>query len=502
MNNDMPQRRGRRRMTVNQRIDMELDGTFRNRKMNEKKSKATAQDMLSWKRMSVLYNVGVDNRFIKKRITKSPTGLVDELPKSPQRIASSSPSATDFPFKELHSSTRTVTPWYVGYRNSTASTPHSPLAKAQRYGAQSTIQLLAVRSNSPPANLNRCQSLDFLDTSYHPDHYESPLKESPSLWPKESAHPTGGKLDFRITRANVAQPKPKAQPVLKVAVPRRQNDELKHLEKAWEKERLDRRKEMKKTTIHLKEVFEKRKKERLEFAVRARHKADTKPLHDYTLIHTPNKQVLRRETERIDEFKERRFELKWKYHARFNEILRQKSSRQPILRVIDKIISLALEKSVDNINPYELNRDQFVSLLMNEYTSMTVTEASRLYSAYDPERQDRVDAREFVATLKALRLQGSMKSVLLELFTTFDVTSKGHLYYALVKKIFILACDSIQEEAKIIALADTAFESETRRPKDHDVISRNEFKALVMGKSPLVQAFTESLKKHKKAEES
>ena len=73
-------------MTVNERIDMELDGSYRSQVLNEKRHLSQVETA-NWKRMSMLYNVGIQDNYIRQRsrrksrieptLRRSPSTLVE-----------------------------------------------------------------------------------------------------------------------------------------------------------------------------------------------------------------------------------------------------------------------------------------------------------------------------------------------------------------------------------------------------------------------------------------
>jgi hypothetical protein len=428
---------------------------------------------------------------------------------------------------DVNNFVRSGTPWYLGYNNQTDPTGDRPFAIIPRYGAQGTIQMLSYDCQSIPAK--QCQNLDFLNKPSTVNEYSTALKkESPSLWPGDSAYVSGTKLVFRNTRgATASSGVTFSTPGLTTYDERvLRADEvyqagITELGVCYK----DEKQEMNRQLTSLKKRTAIIAQNRLQtiqdfFPPVSTNKAvNLKSLLSCSIIHASSSSissVLTRnemDSKSLIEFQMRRFQLRWKYIRVFNTVMQRQRFHQPLKHNLDRIMKLGIDLSLNNLHPFELTRLQFSDLILSEYPDMISQECGRLYSSFDPGRSDSIDIRDLIATLRALRVPNPSKGILLDLFDTYDVNQEGELYLYLIKKIFNVFADSTQDEELMNSLihsalvdlsqeeCEDAYSSMTRGTslfKDHDRISLSKFKELINNSAPLLHTFGTMVKVQKR----
>jgi len=239
--------RSHRRLTVNERIDRILDGSCRDSFEILDENGLTSRET---KRVSHLYNISFDDRFVQQRVTVLASPITKER-RSASKSSSSSqrgvfvsvghsacscdgdlpngkhspmiPSIS--PIKQKQSQTLNLDidpelqvdesnnskfigkPWYIGHSNVAEPPQCSAEAKLLRYGASGAIKMLAfetVAGTVPPLHntkMHHSKSLDALGKTSKVDEWTPTLHGSPSIWPEDSAYAYGPKLEFHNTRA-------------------------------------------------------------------------------------------------------------------------------------------------------------------------------------------------------------------------------------------------------------------------------------------------------------
>ncbi|OQS02277.1 hypothetical protein THRCLA_05336 [Thraustotheca clavata] len=504
-----------RKITVNERIDRILDGSCREAILLPEDDEKAMQRTLDSKRISDLYNVSFEDRYLKSRLASLPSPLTKERQESRSRLrfsrdgyncycsTASCPSlistpSTVEPLSPVKA-TKAQHPWYLG-QNNTIETPSCNLpAKMKRYGARGTIQLLShdtiagtvptltsIKYNkpSPLKELGKVQKLNAWSPKLH---------GTPTLWPEEAAFVNGPKITFRNTHhATKSGVSPKksilTEPVLADEHFKQQQAAKANLQASRDK---------------LEKMLRK-KQQYLQSHPNIHHdKVPAKALKEITLIQSfESPHVSSIETKLV----QCKYELRWKTIFLLIDSIRRSAFNRPILQEL----TLVLEKVSDwgirhNLcNPFEMTRDQCRDLFMREYPGFGVANFNLMYSSFDPTHLDIVDVRDIIATVKALRLSNgsaavgtTIKDVVYDLIAMY--ANESTVQTKCIEKVLELYCGSLEDEAKIhnklMALYDSQYRS-FRNPKAQ--VHLEDVHAFLSNQPEFVALFSDMLRQRRR----
>ncbi|DAZ93527.1 TPA: hypothetical protein N0F65_000143 [Lagenidium giganteum] len=331
-------------------------------------------------------------------------------------------------------------PWYKGYSSDHKAPPCSMDAKIRRYGAYGAIKMVAaetVAGTAPYFGLNESQSLPNLELKNAPNPFAPKLHGSPTLWPEDASYPSGAQLEInRMTRCpspdcrysthSVGHVSPDAHLQRTKAV---HLQDTRALEQAFEEQKEKRRQEIAYNKQQFKDWKAGLKFESL--ADKMDHpfvKLNARRAKAVTIVRTTEYSPISKFNEQVEQLTAKRFTLRWRHMAILMEVMRRTPCRRPVLQDIEKILARCYDMTVKNKYPFELTRQQFWELIQKEYPMMEVRHANRLYSSYDYMMQDRLDARAFLGTVRALRVQqGTPIDIICMSLRDFDTMKNGRL---------------------------------------------------------------------------
>ena len=386
-------------------------------------------------------------------------------------------------------------PWYCGYRNSTEKGPAANVfANASRYGFNGSMrQTLKER---PQTTLEQAPP-KFLRAVVRRDEWTPKQSGTPVLWKEDSAYPTGVKLKHRNTHV-VYGPKHRKREVdgmpwekLKAKEERR----FARLERAFKHEEAE--------AARLKEAADREKtgpwggsvrfggssvlsaggsivsgggsmmSQRSGFSARSalgvggggssstslgggggKHDRRLKYWSSLTMVcsdeQNPAAAAEKLEQEKADRLM--RYQLKWKELKCLDKILR--ASRKPNNEDLDDLGDLLYKTASENPVMTALSRDQFSKIMFNAHgthAKMTTKHTHRLFSAFDPQRHDRADVRELLATLRVLRRPSeSIEDKLREIFSLYDVHERGTATLVDLRKMFLTCVASDDDKLEVL----------------------------------------------------
>ncbi|KAJ0394076.1 hypothetical protein P43SY_010115 [Pythium insidiosum] len=376
-------------------------------------------------------------------------------------------------------------PWYKGYSSTIKAPSGTVESKVRRYGAYGTIKMMAsetVAGTAPHFSLHESQSLDALAEYDRPDPWSPTLEGSPSTWPEDANHTHGAPLkstqrmlrcsspDFRFPTHCVGKEATDARDAHFERMRVAHCQDARVLEAAFDDEKARRRKEIQynkeklahwKENLHFEPLSSKMDHPLL--------KVNTKRARELTILHTPEFSAVSRFHEQTAKLTEKRFELRWRNMAIVIDVMKRTPCRRPVLQDIDKLLGLAYEMSLKNVNAYELSRQQFWELLQREYGSVELKYVNRLFSSYDCQMEDRIDMRLFLGTVRALRVQqGTPLEIVAISLQDFDKTKQGIVSSVVpFLTVMTMCCASDEEQHEMDAKASQLWQEMCRQFSDH-----------------------------------
>ncbi|KAE9297795.1 hypothetical protein PF008_g23654 [Phytophthora fragariae] len=311
-------------------------------------------------------------------------------------------------------------------------------AKLRRYGARGTAKLQhGWRSQ---------EALEPLPPN-HPvvpvDEFVSGLSGSPSLWPPKAFHPTGSDLPVRMTRC------PSSPIAVSVEIPSvNEVVEPCQLHVATQ-QTLQQKTTQKLQTLYkqekqiAREVQVQNQRELTEWQSRTLHfqpsselaahrkqqDSDPQLRHRRTqasaIVQTPGYSPEKQRSKESSELKRKRFPLRWRSFARLLDAMRRTPCRRPVLQDMEKLFALARELGALNaLGTCLLSRAQFTLLVTREFPLCGPKYVNRLFSSYDWELRDSVDARVVLGAIRAMRVQqGEPVELICATLRDFDGTT-------------------------------------------------------------------------------
>lgn len=347
---------------------------------------------------------------------------------SPIKPSVSLPSQSPVPTTTT-SPVKLIKPWYRCSPTATLKEQIPPGitldAKLRRYGARGTAKLL-----------HGCRSQEALEplSPNHPlvpvDEFVPGISGSPSLWRPETFHPTGSRLQVTMTRC------PSSPIAVSVDVSSSNDDHnsSNHFDHchsfADTRETLQQ-----KTTEKLHRAYKREvkvaKEERMQnqrdlsewqnrtlhfepsselAAHREQQKSDPQLRHRQTqssaIVQTPGYSPEKQRSSESSELRKKRFKLRWQSFSRLLDAMRRTPCRRPVLQDMEKLFALARELGALNaLGACLLSRSQFTQLVTKEFPLCDLKYVNRLFSSYDWEIRDSVDARIILGTMRAMRVQ-------------------------------------------------------------------------------------------------
>ncbi|EQC25004.1 hypothetical protein SDRG_17105 [Saprolegnia diclina VS20] len=519
-----------RKITVNERIDHILDGSCRETICLPEDDATMLQRSRDSKRISDLYNVSFEDKFLKQRMTYLPSPIAKDRHELRSRLRlsregyncySSSASAPSLlatppvvvvsPIKETAQAN--VTPWYVG-RNNVPDVPTCDLAaKTKRYGARGTIQLLAQETTAgtvPPLTTTKYNAPSPLKVlgKFHTENAFAPkLTGSPAMWPEDAAFVTGPKLAFHNTHlATSSGVSPKksvlTEPVLAdehlKRVDRATEKQVDVLKAALELEQEQGQEQLRLGRENLQKMLRKKQRELRRHPNVHHDKVPAKALREITLIKSLGPpRIAPIETKLVQS----KYQLRWKTIFFLIDSIRRSVFNRPMLQelalLLDKITEWGVRHAV--ANPFEMTRDQCRELFMKEYPSFGVPNFNLMYSSFDPTHTDVVDMRDIIGTVKALRITNSnstgstMKDIVLDLIAMY--ANEGVVPARIIEKVLTMYCGSIDDETKVhdelTALYELHYRS-FRSPKA--LVPLHEVLSFLSDQPSLIEMFTDFLR--------
>jgi hypothetical protein len=353
-------------------------------------------------------------------------------------------------------------------------------AKLRRYGAKGTAKLLhGWRSQEALEPLSPTHAVAPVD------EFVSGLGGSPSLWPPETFHPTGSRLRVTMTRCpsspiavsverDAAFQSSHSGPcqvftdtegsVRKQAAQKLRSEYKREVQVARE-ERAQNQQDMtewQSRTLHFTPSSELA-------AHREQQKADPQLRHRRTqasaIVQTPGYSPDKQRSKESSELKRKRFSLRWTSFSRLLDAMKRTPCRRPVLQDMEKLFALARELGALNARgSCVLSRSQFTLLVTREFPLCDLKHVNRLFSSYDWEIRDCVDARVVLGTVRAMRVQQGEPVELIcaslrDFDGTIDTNGKSVDDKALVAdsvsltKALSLCCASDDEEQEMEARA-------------------------------------------------
>ncbi|KAJ8563892.1 hypothetical protein ON010_g7455 [Phytophthora cinnamomi] len=357
-----------------------------------------------------------------------------------------SDDASRSPVSLVTSPVKPSKPWY-GCSPTATLKEQIPLgitleAKLCRYGARGTAKLQhGWRSQEALAPLS-------------PNHSVVPVNEfvaglsgSPSLWPPEAVHPTGSRLPVRITRC------PSSPIAVSVKVPSVRDGQNNFVEPCRShiatQEMLQQKGTRKMQTLYkqekqiAREIQAHNQRDLAEWQSRTLHfqpcselavhrkqqESDPQLRHRRTqvsaIVQTPGYSPEKQRSKESGELKVKRFLLRWRSFARLLDAMRRTPCRRPVLQDMEKLFALARELGALNaLGTCMLSRSQFTLLVTREFPLCDLKHINRLFSSYDWELHDSVDARVVLGAIRAMRVQqGEPVELICATLRDFDGTT-------------------------------------------------------------------------------
>ncbi|KAL4111408.1 hypothetical protein PRIC1_003088 [Phytophthora ramorum] len=356
-------------------------------------------------------------------------------------------------------------------------------AKLRRYGARGTAKLLhGWRSQEALGPLSPIPLVASVDT------FVSGLSGSPSLWPPEAFHPTGSNLRVTMTRC------PSSPIAVSVEVPTSVDDQSSNrvdCQTHTETQKgLQQKARQKLRSTYNREVQVERE-ERLEnqrdlaqwqsrtlhfvpsselAAHREQQKGDPHLRHRRTqasaIVQTPGYSPEKQRSKESRDLKGKRFKLRWRSFSKLLDVMRRTPCRRPVLQDMEKLFALSRELCALNaLGTCMLSRAQFMLLITREFPLCDAKHVNRLYSSYDWQIRDSVDARFVLGTMRAMRVQqGEPIELICNTLRDFDDTTAANTKLSddkavvsngvCLAKALSLCCTSDEEEREMESRAD------------------------------------------------
>ncbi|OQR84600.1 hypothetical protein ACHHYP_13185 [Achlya hypogyna] len=529
----VPKQRSRK-ITVNERIDHILDGSCRETILLPEDDESMLQRSRDSKRISDLYNVSFDDRFLKQRMAFLPSPIAKERQElrsrqrftrdgynsfsstasCPSLLPSSSPAVTPVsPIKEA----KVVQPWYVG-RNNVIEGPTCDLpSKTKRYGARGTIQLLAretVAGTVPPlthTQYNAPSPLKELGKFHKTNAFSPKLHGTPTLWPEHAAFVQGPKLTFQNTHQATAsgvtvkksfltEPVPADDHLLRVD--RAIDKQVSYLKTALAQEHDAEKDNLRASREKLGKMLRKKQRDLARHPAIHHDKVPAKALKEITLIKSLGPpRVAPIETKLV----QCKYDLRWKTIFYLIDSIRRSAFNRPMLQEL----GLLLEKITDwgtrhrLVNPFEMTRDQCRELIMKEYPSFGLSNFNLMYSSFDPTHTDVVDMRDIIGTVKALRITNSnsagstIKDIVFDLVSMY--ANEQIVHARVVGKVFEMYCGSLEDEVAVRTKLNDIYEAHYkafRNPKT--LLPLDTIHTFLLDQPQLIEIFTEMLRQRRR----
>ncbi|RHY97578.1 hypothetical protein DYB31_009121 [Aphanomyces astaci] len=518
------------RQTVNERIDSILDDFCRASIENPDGGADNDEKMEETKRLSQLYHVALDDRFLKSRVQLLPSPVSRgrqsaisrqkysreraALPPTAIALAVTPPSTihqnggTDAPvYSPIRASQSTSKldqlqkqPWYMGHNNVATGPACTLQAKTKRYGARGAVQLTAAATvaGTVPA-LHRTKlhpttslgaGLQDLARFQHPDTWSPTLNGSPTMWSEEAAFVYGAPLAFHNTR------QPHLQSTSKTKVPLRpaddhalhvnaktraelrqlhasllqgttSNDDVSNYSSTWEVEQAVERTKCAASREILDDVMEEQQ-QRIKLS-QHHAKVPAKAMKDWTLVPTTGPPRVAAISTKLMQCK---YELRWK----------------TVVHNPGFVFPMRLMVCLSHAG-----RDLFAK----EYPAFGVANFNLMYSSFDPTHTDHLDMRDVISTLKALRMSNantrasSMKDVVMELIGMYANASSVYVYH--VQRVLCSFCGSTDDEDALVARITALFHMYRPFRNLHGRVNMDDVDTFLGDQSALVDVFTENL---------
>ncbi|OWZ04749.1 LOW QUALITY PROTEIN: hypothetical protein PHMEG_00023299 [Phytophthora megakarya] len=313
------------------------------------------------------------------------------------------------------------------------------------------------------------------------DEFVTNLSGSPSFWPPQAFHPTGSRLRATMTRcpsspiANSVQVPNARESENNIAEhcqlhvdtrEKLQQNESRKIQRLYQLEKLVAQEERKQNQQNLNEW----QSRALHFqpspelaAHLKQHKDDPQLRYRRTkvsaIVQTPGYSPEKQRIQESRELRKKRFALRWHSFARLLDAMRRTPCRRPVLQDMEKLYALARELGAQNaLGTCTLSRNQFTQLVTREFPLCDLKHVNRLFSSYDYELRDSVDARIILGTIRAMRVQqGEPVELICASLRDFDSTgevnskntddSKAVVINGIsLAKALTLCCSSDEEE--------------------------------------------------------
>lgn len=418
--------------------------------------------------------------------------LSQKMLQAQRKLEQASPPRAATP-EELQRSPVQRKPWYQGYSSHYSMPAGTIDAKTRRYGAYGTSKLRAsetVAGSAPTFELHASQSLDAIAFKNEPSAWSPQLYGSPCLWPEDTTYGHGSPLPTKMIRC----PSPERRfPTHAVGFDAKADAHLErtkavHLQDTRELERsLEQEKELRRKEIAFNAAKLADWQARLHFeplSSKLGHpfvKVKATRAKAVTIVQTPEYSPLGRFTDQVEKLSATKYTLRWRNLAILLDVMRRTPCRRPVLQDIEKLLAMACEIGFRNAHAWELNRQQFVDLMLKEYPLMQRRHLNRLFSSYDVSMDDRMDMRVLLGTVRALRVQqGSLLEILCSALADLDST-KRHVVSSCeyLQTALLLCCSTDEEEQKMAAQAQQLWrlmvqEFRPARDSDEDEAARSD----------------------------
>ncbi|ETV96133.1 hypothetical protein H310_10766 [Aphanomyces invadans] len=524
-----------RRQTVNERIDSILDDFCRSSIVHP--GAETDVQAVESKRLSQLYQVSLDDQFLKDRVHHLPSPVSRErqtaisrhmysreraaLPPAASPLAVTKPTAPHnalpicSPIKASQSTSKLhqlqkLQPWYMGHNNVGTGPACTLHAKTKRYGARGAVQLSAAETvagtvpTMHPTKLHPSPSLESglanLAKFQHPNTWSPTLRGSPTMWSEEAAFVYGASLSFHNTRQPHVHPASKVKVQLRdvdpdaLRVNEKTKAELKALESALLQEQQAERAKCAATRDVLDDV---REQQRVELSKHVHHaKVPAKAMKEMTLIKTAGPARVAAISTKLMQCK---YDLRWRTMFVLIDAMRRSVFNRPLLQELSLLLERIAEQGTrqKRANPFELSRDQCRELFAKEYPAFGESNVNLMYSSFDPTHTDCLDMRDVISTVKALRMSNantrasSMKDVVMELLAMYAAASTVYVFHVL--RVLCLFCTSTDDEDALVHRVETLFQLYRPFRHLHGRVDLDAVDAFLTEQSAIVDVFTDNL---------
>ncbi|CAK4123100.1 unnamed protein product [Aphanomyces euteiches] len=503
----------RRRLTVNERIDGVLDDFCRSSIVRHDRADQQSHES---KRLSQLYEVSLDDRFLKQRVQKLPSPISRERlaaisrqkfsrEKADLPLTASTPNLTkpkhleQLPVSPIKQ-TNVIQPWYMGHNNVPDGPTCTLKAKMKRYGARGTVQLAAVDTvaGTVPAlhktRTHKFNSLDDLAKLQHPDPWSPTLHGSPASWSQELAS-ADRPLHQSCSLKGFKSPIKFNTSLDSDTCAQRMNEKARHETQALAKalirdETVEREKYLESKAV-LEEMLEKKRILMSQNVHQA--KVPAKALMDMTLIKTTGPPRVAPISTKLCECK---YDLRWKTMGLLSDAIRRSVFNRPLLQELGLLLERIVDRGIRHklANPFIFTRDQCRELFAREYPPFGLTNFNLMYSSFDPMHLDQLDIRDVIATLKGLRISNSrsIKDILVtELIAMY--ANETLVLVSHVQRVFALFCSSTEDEEALDRRLMTLFHPYRAFRNLHGTVTLDQVNMFLSQQSALVDLFTDNL---------